>query len=225
MTPSRFPGMGSLLWDHSLQLSDQASVHTQTFKKKKKTMSLESPETELFLKLLVLYCQWWTIAPIVWFSQGLDAWYITIIYYPFSPTPTMTEQTFYTRCTWCWWNSKTNKISYLPSRSSRLLTLQTSKGKIIMQYDWSQDKGENKEHLPWVLSPGVGQTLGRRSREDKRGVRQPQQDWRAFLKYSGNWRHLVWCKLNTKELIRGHEKEPLGCAKKLGLFPNAMGTY
>lgn len=60
-----------------------------------------------------------------------------------------------------------------------------------MQYDWSQDKGENKEHLPWVLSPGAGQTLGRGGREDKRGVRQPQQDWRALQGYSGNWRHLV----------------------------------
>lgn len=52
-----------------------------------------------------------------------------------------------------------------------------------MQYDCSQDKGENKEHLPWVLSPGAGQTLGNGGRKDKRGVKQRQQDRRALLGY------------------------------------------
>lgn len=45
-----------------------------------------------------------------------------------------------------------------------------------MQYGWSQDKGENKEHLPGYLAQGLGRLWSREWRQgrQKRGEAAPR---------------------------------------------------
>lgn len=90
-----------------------------------------------------------------------------------------------------------------------------------MQYDWHQDRGENRAHLGWVFNPGAG--------ADCREVRQGRQKRYGVACTRSESICGVFRELKALSVIQaqcqGADKGALGCTKKLGLFPNAVGSY